>query len=450
MKKFNKHFLKTTILMFSSALLISSCTNDFINPNATTDASILTSRDGLFALSVGVRQIYSTSGMRFIIETPATTAREIASTSDYLTITELEDGGDIPNINSDIEGLWVNLTRVMGMTESLYDAADKTTLDPGTKSGLKAYANLFRAMSIGNLSINFEQVVIKTSLNNDAAFVPKQQGLIEAIRLLNDAKTILATTPASSDFTKSVLGGRIDLTNTINLMLARFNLYAGNYDAAITNANLVSKTSTSVFTYDALNENPIWVRGLANRATGANFFKPQDNFGLPTSIFTFAPNDGRLSFYLTPENATSLSGYKVETLKGFNLTQNSPMPIYIPDEANLILAEANLRKASPNIAASLIALNEVLTDTNDPLGVNANVAPYSGAMDANSILLAIYKNRRAELFLSGSCLEDSRRFGRPQPTSGSGHYSDERNRNFYPYAASERNNNSNTPADPSI
>ncbi|MCI4441990.1 MAG: hypothetical protein JHC39_00650 [Lentimicrobium sp.] len=450
MKKFNKHFQKITFLMFSTALLITSCTNDFKNPNATTDASVLTSKDGLFALSVGVRQVYSTSGMRYIIETPAATAREIASTSDYLTVTELEDGGDIPNINSDIVGLWVNLTRVMGMTESLYDAANNVTLDPGTKSGIKAYANLFRAMSIGNLSINFEQVVIKTSLNNDAAFVPRQQGLLEAVRLLDEAKTILATTPASSDFTNSVLGGRIDLTNTINLMLARFNLYAGNYDAAITNANLVSATSTSVFTYDALNVNPIWERGLANHATGANFFKPQDNFGLPTSIFTFAANDGRLSFYMTPENATSLSGYAVETLKGFNLTQNSPMPIYIPDEAKLILAEANLRKASPNIPASVAALNEVLTDTNDPLGVNANVAPYSGAMDVSSVLLEIYKNRRAELYLSGNCLEDSRRFGRPQPTPGSGHYSDERNRNFYPYASKERDNNPNTPADPSI
>ena len=431
-------------------MLLSSCSTEFTNPNATTDASILTNKQGLFALSVGVRQAYSTSGMRYIIETPATTAREISSTSDYLTVNELEDGGEIPNINSDTEGLWVSLTRVMGMTESLYDGAENTELDPGTKSGIKAYANLFRAMSIGNLSINFEQVVLKTSLNNDAAFVPRQQGLIEAIRLLDEAKTMLATTPASSDFTNSVLGEDIDLTNTINLMLARFNLYAGNYDSAITNANLVSATSTSVFTYDALNENPIWVRGLANRATGANFFKPQDNFGLPTSIFTFDPNDGRLSFYLIPFDGTSPNGFQVESLKGFNLTQSSPMPIYIPDEAKLILAEANLRKSTPNIPASLAALNEVLTDTNDPFGVNADVAPYSGAMDANSILLEIYKNRRAELFLSGSCLEDSRRFGRPQPTPGSGHFSDERNRNFYPYAASERNNNPNTPADPSI
>ena len=437
--------------MVSASLSISSCSQEFDNPNATTTKTALNTKEGLLALSVGVRQLYSTSGERFIIETPATTAREVASTSTFLTLMELEDGGNIPNFNTDTEGLWATLYRVMGMTEGIYAGAEITQLDPGTKSGIKAYANLFRAMSIGNLSINFEQVVLKTSFDNSSAFVPRQQGLLEAIRLLEEAKSLLATTPASSEFTDAVLGTNIDLTNTINLMLARFYLYAGNYDNAITNANLVSKTSTSVFVYDSLNSNPIWDRGVAGHAdNGGNFYSPQDNFGLPTSIFTFAPNDGRLSFYLTPSSATSPNHYAIEKMKGFNLTQSSPMPIYIPDEANLILAEANLRKASPNIAASVAALNEVLTDTNDPFGVNANVAPYSGTMDVNSILLEIYKNRRAELYLSGSCLEDSRRFGRPQPTPGSGHYSDERNRNFYPYASKERDNNPNTPADPSI
>lgn len=447
MKKLNKYFLTITALIASFSMLV-SCDNDFENPNSTTSKTILTTRDGLFALSIGVRQLYSTTTLRFIVETPATTTREVANTSTFLNLIELEDGGNIPNFNSNTQGLWVNLTRVMGMTESLYEGASITELDPGTVSGLKAYANLFQAMSIGHLAINYEQVVIKTSKDNNATFVPRQAGLLEAIRLLEEAKSLITATPISTEFSTSVLKSKIDLSNTINLMLARFYLYAGNYNSAITNANLVSKTALSVFTYDSLNSNPIWDRGV--RGGSSNFFRAQDNFGLPTSIFTFDPNDGRLSFYLIPYNGVNPNGFAVESLKGFFTNQSTPIPIYIPDEANLILAEANLRIATPNITAAVAALNEVLTDTNDPCGVNANVAPYAGAMDVNSILLEIYKNRRAELFLSGNSLEDSRRFNRPQPSPTPRTFTDERNRNFYPYASTERNNNPNTPADPAL
>ena len=117
---------------------------------------------------------------------------------------------------------------------------------------------------------------------------------------------------------------------------------------------------------------------------------------------------------------------------------------------NLILAEANLRKSSPDITAATNALNDVLTDTDDVFGINANAAAYSGASTVEALLLETYKNRRAELFLSGLSLEDSRRFGRPEPSGASMNYDEERNRNFYPYPDTERNSNPNTPDDPSI
>ncbi|MCB0577518.1 MAG: hypothetical protein KDC61_23355, partial [Saprospiraceae bacterium] len=59
---------------------------------------------------------------------------------------------------------------------------------------------------------------------------------------------------------------------------------------------------------------------------------------------------------------------------------------------------------------------------------------------------AIYTNRCMEMMMSGMRLEDSRRFNRPAPNDAN----EERNRNWYPYPNSERNNNTNTPADPPI
>jgi hypothetical protein len=73
-------------------------------------------------------------------------------------------------------------------------------------------------------------------------------------------------------------------------------------------------------------------------------------------------------------------------------------------------------------------------------------------MTAPELLVEVYRQRCAELFLSGLRLEDSRRFGRPAPPTNVNPVpvTFERNRNFYPYPDQERLINPNTPADPVI
>ena len=190
----------------------------------------------------------------------------------------------------------------------------------------------------------------------------------------------------------------------------------------------------------------MWARIIQNDAPN---FKPRDNFGLPAE-FVFDPDDGRLSFYFIPLDETNPNGLPIEDVSGFFNEVTEPIPVYLPDEMNLIIAEANLRTGTPNLAAATTALNEVLTDTDDPFEVNANVAAYSGPNTVEALLEEVYRNRRAELFLTGMSLEDSRRFGRPEPSGAPRDFTEERNRNFYPYPDIERNRNPNTPPDPSI
>jgi hypothetical protein len=442
---FKKHILFVLLVSFA---VLSSCETDFDNPNAASGDEVFTSRDGLFSATVGMTQIYSVNGLRQIVETPAITTREGGITTTFQNMIELEDGGaNLPNFNSNVIGLWSNLLRVMGIAEDIAANTPNVSLDAGTQSALIAYANLFRAMSIGSLSQNFEQVVILTSPNNDASFVSRQAGFTEAIRLLEEAKALLAANPVSDEFENSILRGNIDLLNTINAMLARYNLFAGNYDAAISAANLVDQSSGSVFTYDTQNPNPIWTRVFQNNAPN---FKPRDNFGLPNS-FVFDSNDGRLSFYLAALDEDNQNGLPIEDLAAsFFQTDIESIPVFLTDEMNLIIAEANLRKANPDTAAAIAAINLVRTDNNDIFGINAAIGAYSGDTSVSALLDEVYKNRRAELFLTGMSLEDSRRFGRPEPSSSPMIYTDERNRNFYPYPDTERNSNPNTPADPSI
>ena len=84
------------------------------------------------------------------------------------------------------------------------------------------------------------------------------------------------------------------------------------------------------------------------------------------------------------------------------------------------------------------------TAAQDVFGLGAGLPAYSGPQTADAILTEIYRNRQIELAYQGFRLEDSRRFNRPGPGAAGA----ERNRNFFPYPLTERNNNTSTPADP--
>lgn len=441
-----KKYINIKLVAVLFLVLTCSCETDFDNPNAATDEQTYSSREGVLAAAVGMQQLYSTTGLRWIIETPAVTTREAAITTTFLNMIELEEGGTaLPNFNTNTEGMWATNMRVLKVAEDIEASVPGLTLEPGTQSGLVAFAKIFKALAVGSLAQNFEQVTIETNQNNNAEFVSRQAGLEFAIQQLTEAAALISATPVSSEFTSNVTGS-IDLENTIQAMLARYNLFAGNYEAAITAANNVDQSSVSLFEYDLLNLNPIWSRVYQNSAPN---WKPRDRFGLPQE-FDLNPEDGRIDFYLIPLDETNQNGLPIEDLAGFFEENTEPIPVYIPDEMNLILAEAHLRKSSPDIEAAVAALNKVRTDNDDPLGVNANLGPYTGEMTVDALLKEIYKNRRAELFLQGLSLEDSRRFGRPQPSGEVGNFDEERNRNFYPYPERERNSNPNTPADPAI
>ncbi len=441
-----KHKIKYAVFALTVMLFATGCETDFDNPNAVTEEDAFSSREGIIATAVGMQQVYATSGVRWIVETPAITTREGGITTTFQNMIELEDGGtSLPNFNSNVQGLWSTMLSVMRIAEEVEASTPGLEFEAGTASGLIAYAKLFKAMCIANLAQSYDQVIVQTNNENQAEFVSRAEALQTAISLLTEAQALIAANPISDDFINQVTLGNIDVPNTINAMLARFNLFAGNYDAAMAAANNVDDTSISIFAYDTQNVNPIWDRVNNNNPN----FKPRDNFGLPAE-FVFDPADGRLSFYLIPLNETNQNGLPIENLAGFFDIITKSIPVYIPDEMQLIIAEANLRKTSPNLAAATTAINNVLTDTDDVFGINANVAPYSGLNTVDALLDEVYRNRRSELFLIGTSLEDSRRFNRPEPSGTAMNYSEERNRNFYPFPDTERNSNPNTPADPSI
>lgn len=434
--------MKTRYKIFTMLMLAlaSSCKLDQPNPNSAADVPVLGTREGIVALSIGLRQFYSTTGLSSIILAPSTTAREMKGFATFTTVLELEAGGTaLPTANAGVLNYWSAMQREMTMCENVIaNAPQISTIEPALLSGIMGQAYLFKAMTLAELAMAFERANINTSTTTPVTFVPRAQVFAEAVRLLDLGVAAVKANAPNASFTSAVAGSDFDLVNTLYAMEARINLMAGNYQKALDNANLVDLTKTSRFVFSTQSPNPLYTLFNVTKS-----YVPRDNFGLPAGLYY--TGDQRYNFYFNGTK-TTIGGEVTVGLTGFAASQTSAIPVYLTDEIKLIKAEAILR-LNGSLTDALTQINAVRTQTSgDPFGVNAGLPAYSGPVTNADLLLEVYKQRCAELYLSGLKWEDTRRFNRPAPPTDLS----ERNRIFYPYPDQERLNNPNTPADPAI
>ncbi|MBD1210822.1 MAG: RagB/SusD family nutrient uptake outer membrane protein [Ignavibacteria bacterium] len=442
------HVLAALFLAFG----ISSCSLDYVNPNAAAENQVLTTREGLFTLAVGMQQFYATSSVEAYITRTGVTTRELGVTTTFQNPLDLELGGaELPTESGDVLAIWQRSYRVIGMADNILANAPNTSIlmPAGSRSGLIALASLYKAMSLGHLAMYFEQAPLRVGTPSaGATYRPRAEVLTEVIRLLDNAAQQIATNAPDPNFTTTVIAGGFNLSNTIQAMRARFLLMAGRNADAIVAANAVNTAAAglSVFRYDAqLNRNPIFLSIIQG-----NNYAPRDLFGTP--VFTDT-SDARLRFFMraNTRRGTPPAAFNVDDLAAtFFASADAATPVFRMGEMALIRAEAQARQN--NLTAAVTEINAIRTKraTADPHGIGANLPAYSGAMTQDAILTEIYAQRCVELFLTGMRMEDQRRFGRPAPPSPSS-FQSERNRNFYPYPSLERDNNpANTPANPPI
>ncbi len=208
-----------------------------------------------------------------------------------------------------------------------------------------------------------------------------------------------------------------------------------NDDAtALSAANLVSRTSLSVLTFPAPG-----VNFYANVTGSTNGIAPRRQYR--TSM---TGGDQRFVYFVTP--STTLTGRIGALLDLWSRYANSqaPLPLYFPDEALLIKAEALANQNQ--LPAAQAALDSVRTDCTGGRGIDdpkACLAPLSGALTQAQLLTEIYVQRRYELFGTGLRWEDTRRRGAIRgPVSSPGVPVDGQ-RCWLPYAVGDRNANPN-------
>ncbi len=425
---------KSWMIFAVSALIFSSCKKEFSDPNRATSDKVLASASGLTGISVGLQRVYSlgrASSLYNIISINGLVTKELRLLNPgNLPEFQLSDGGTaVDGTNTMLSGLWVSSNKIIYDADLVISGAADLS-DKGTASGLIGYVSIFKALSIGNMAMNWEQVPAGTGTN--VSFISRQNGFVKAVSVIDNALSAIASNPISATFASRIPAG-IDIVNTLQALKARYSLFSGNFTQALAAANLVDLTKRSTMNFEAANPNPIF------DVAGSNFNVYQSIDSTMGLLGSLQPDlaDKRIPFYMV------LSGSSASRflMKGFAALTTSAYPIYYPGEITLIKAECYARQSSPDLLNALIELNKVVTKraVNDPLGIGADLSPLVGPLTQANLLGQIYRNRCIELYMSGLKLEDMRRFGRATT---------ERSRNFMPYPFRERDNNPNTPADP--
>ncbi len=425
-----KKIINTVVLI--TVFLFASCNQEYLNPSSASQTQVVSDVTGLITLANGLSYKYSITRVSPNYTLPTTSGlltRELvvlnAGNTDEQNL--FQGGASVIGNNGVITNLWNQSNLIKSNADLILNNLAIVT-DQGTKGALQAHAAIFKALALGNLAMFWQQAPVATT--SKATFVDRIAVLNEAISILEAAGAELAKAPISAAFSTRIAAG-IDYANTINALIARYALMAGNNDKAIAAANLVSLATSvkSEFRHDDLTRNALFETSFGNK----NVCEPLNNkFSLPLALET-PLSDGRIAFFFSAGGTLNLGR------ASFFTSNSSVLPIYRAGEVTLVKAEALARKN--DLANATTELNKILQKlpAGDSYGIGANQPAYSGANTQAAILTEIYKQRCIELYMTGMRLEDSRRFGRP---------ASERSRDFLPYPFSERDNNPNTPTDP--
>lgn len=433
--------MKIRHLIFGfAAVSIVACNLDLQNPNAPTEEQVTTSPDGVIALATGLQGRFAQSYGNFAYMAGLVTDEFASTSAALISISDAEQGSVAPG-TAIADNVFNSVYRTVRTADDLLTGAESLSgqFDAGTRSGLRALAFAMKAEALGEALQSYQKIPINTLNVTQPTYVPRAEALPFIRGLLDSAANTIAATAPSAFFNSSILTPGVSLPNVIQLLRARYARMANDDATALAASNLVARTGTSalsVLTFPAPT-----VNFYANVTGGTNGIAPRRQWRL-----SMQPQDQRWNYFVVP--STTLTGRVNALLDPWNRYANpqAPLPVYFPDEALLIKAEALANQNQ--LAASQAALDSVRTDCGGLDDPNACLPALTGQLTQAQLLAEIYAQRRYELFGTGLRWEDSRRRTAIRgPVAAPGVPLDGQ-RCWLPYAVGDRNANPNVPPDP--
>ena len=427
------------IAIAATALSLGACELNLQNPNAPTVEQVTGSVDGVIALATGLQGRFADSYGNFAYMAGLVTDEFAAVSAALISISDAEGGSVAPGTGV-AENVFTSVYRTVRTANDLLSNADRLSseIDAGTRSGLKALAFALKAEALGEAMQSYQQIPINTYEVTQPTYVPRSESLPYIRSLLDSAAAEIAAQPPSAFFNSSIMTPGVSLPNVIQLLRARYARIANDDATALAAANLVSRTSLSALTY------PSPAINFYNNVTGGpNGIGPRRQFRL-----SMDPADQRWVYFVTPSTVTGRVGSLLDVWARY-VNPRAPLPVYYPDEALLIKAEALARTGQ--LAAAQAVVDSVRTDCIGGRGLDdpkACLPPLSGSLTQAELLTEIYTQRRYELYGTGLRWEDARRRNAIRGFAVFPNFPVEGQRCWLPYAIGDRNANPNVPPDP--
>ncbi len=424
----------------ASLASLGACSLDLTNPNSPTEEEVTTNVDAVIGLATGLQARFAQSYGNFAYMAGLVTDEFSATSAALISISDAEQGAVAPG-TAIADNVFNSVYRTVRTADELLEGTERLAddLDPGTRSGLRALAFALKGEALGEALQSYQRIPIETFGVAAPEYVPRAEALPYVRALIDSAAAEIAATPPSAAFNASILTPGVSLTNIIQLFRARYARIANDDATALAASNLVSRTGSaalSVLTFPA----PA-VNFYANVTGGTNGIAVRRQWR--TSM---APQDQRFTYFVTP--STTLTGRIGAPLDPWSQNRyanpQAPLPVYMPDEALLIKAEALANQNQ--LPQAQAVLDSVRTDCAGGRGIDDPKAclPALGAQLTRDQLLAeIYLQRKYELLGTGSRWEDSRRRNAISGPVAAPAIPATGQRCWLPYAVGDRNANPN-------
>ena len=422
----------------ASIALLGGCSLDLQNPNSPTEGQVTNSVEGVIALATGLQSRFATSYGNFAYMGGLVTDEFSATSAALISISDAEQGA-VPSGTAIADNVFNSVYRTVRTADDLLtgSVALAEEIDPGTRSGLRALAYALKGEALGEALQSYQKLPIKTLGETAPVYVSRAEALPYVRALIDSAATEIATTSPSTFFNNSILTPGVSLPNVVQLFRARYARIANDDATALAASNLVARTgpgALSVLTFPA----PL-VNFYANVTGGTQGIAVRRQWRTSMN-----PADQRFTYFVTP--SATLTGRIGSPIDPWNryASPQAPLPVYMPDEALLIKAEALANQNQ--LAPAQAVLDSVRTDCAGGRGLDdpkACLPPLGAQLTKDQLLAEIYLQRKYELLGTGSRWEDSRRrnaisgpVAAPSiPTTGQ--------RCWLPYAVGDRNANPN-------
>ncbi|MGQ0813613.1 MAG: RagB/SusD family nutrient uptake outer membrane protein [Gemmatimonadota bacterium] len=392
-----------------AALVVSACDMDFTDPINPPEELATTTTLGLMQVGVGLQGEWGNALVNPVYADALVTDNIGAISQAFESFRNADAGLPVNNSEGPSTEPWAAMFDVVQVADVLLDNVPNVPMADGTASGLLALAKLHKAMAFGNLLNIYERIPLDVGIDNlDPPFATRQEAYAEVLKLLNEARQHLLTTSVSAEFTSVVPAPGFNLATTIDAMIARFSLIAGDLNAAATAAARVPRNVLSEYRFSTSDVNPLW--NLWFNSGNAWRMRPEDRFRTSAQ-----PGDRRVDYFVRAStgNIASNPASPLDDFVRYS-TREESFPAYLPDEMLLIRAEVAARAG--NLTEALTLLNDVRTQCtstlNEPVAclpaLTLLAVPTQAAM-----LEAIFRERQYELYLQGLHWADARRFGKP-------------------------------------